>query len=101
MDVIGSLGRGMAQNPRLAARVMPAFAPMMSAFLEMLRKGQELGIIREDLAPETLSAVISGMKEGLARALLPAQGSLSPEELERFAEISWDLFRRAVRAEER
>lgn len=101
LDVVASLGRAMAQNPELAQRVMPAFAPVMSAFVDMLRRGQELGVVRKDLTPQALAAVLSSVKEGLARALFPAQGSLSPEELERFAELSWDLYRRVVRAEER
>lgn len=101
LDVLANLGRAMTQNRELAEKVMPAFAPMMAAFIDMLRRGQELGVIRKDLTAEQLSAVVGSLKEGLARAFFPPQGPLSPEELERFSEISWDLYMRVVRAEER
>jgi len=98
LDVLASLGRAMTQNRELAEKVMPAFAPMMAAFLDMLRRGQELGVVRKDLTAEQLSVVVGSMKEGMAKAFFPPQGPLSPEELERFAEIMWDLMERVIRA---
>ncbi|HVE87468.1 MAG TPA: helix-turn-helix domain-containing protein [Myxococcales bacterium] len=100
LDVLTSLGRAMVSNRELGEKIMPAFAPMAAAFLEMLRRGQEMGVVRKDMTAQQLVGVIGAMKEGLARVAFPPQGALSPEELEKFANLTWDLVVRVVRVEE-
>jgi AcrR family transcriptional regulator len=101
MDVVSAVGRATLNNKALAEKILPAFAPLVTAFLQFIQSGQELGAVRKDLTPDVILAVASGIKEGLGRSLLPAQGPLSTEQLEHFTRITWDLLKRAIRAEER
>jgi AcrR family transcriptional regulator len=101
MEVASTIGRAALSNKALADKIMPVFAPFIGAFLQFIRKGQELGAVRKDLTPEVILAVATGIKEGLGRTLLPAQGTLSAEQLEDFTRVVWDLLKRAIRAEER
>ncbi|HYV49999.1 MAG TPA: TetR/AcrR family transcriptional regulator [Myxococcaceae bacterium] len=101
MDVVSNIGRATLTNKALAEKILPVFAPFIGAFLDFLRKGQKLGAVRKDLSAEVLLAVASGIKEGVGRTLLPAQGTLSTGQLEHFTRVVWDLLKRAIRAEER
>ncbi|HEY8209986.1 MAG TPA: TetR/AcrR family transcriptional regulator [Myxococcaceae bacterium] len=101
MEVVSSLGRAALANQALAGKILPAFAPLVTAFLKFLRRGQELGAVRKDLTPEVMLAVITGIKEGLGRSVLPPQGALSAQDLERFVKLVWDLIERAIRVEEK
>src|SRR3954466_10503134 len=61
MEVASTIGRAALGNQALAAKIMPAFAPFVTAFLQFLRRGQELGAVRKDLTPEVMLAVITGI----------------------------------------
>lgn len=100
LDFMANLGRALLKDRGLAEKIMPAFTPMMSAFLEMLRRGQEMSVVRKDMTPQQLMVVLTALKEGLARAVFPMEGALAPEALEKHADLVWDLFVRVVRAEE-
>jgi hypothetical protein len=101
MDVAAAVGRAALKNKALAEKILPAFSGFVGAFLQFLRHGQEVGAVRKDLSPEVMLAVATGIKEGLGRTLLPAEGPVSAEALEHFTRITWDLLKRAIRAEER
>jgi len=101
MDVVSNIGRATLNNKALAEKIMPAFARFIGAFFQFVRTGQELGAVRKDLSPEVIMAVATGIKESLGRTLLPAQGPVSAEQLEELTRVTWDLLKRAIRAEER
>lgn len=101
MDVAAAVGRAALKNKQLSEKILPAFSGFIGAFLQFLRKGQELGAVRKDLSPEVILAVATGIKEGLGRSLLPAEGPVSAGQLEEFTRVTWDLLKRAIRAEER
>jgi hypothetical protein len=63
-------------------------------FVQLWKRGQELGAVRDDLPVEMLVAIFGSIKEGLMRPFLPDERVPTTEEIERLAAIQLDLFRR-------
>ncbi len=95
-ELVSKLGQALFLRPELAARAAPFMADTRQRISGLWKRGQELGAVRSDLPVELLLSVMQGIKEALARVLLPREHSPSLEELERMAAIQWDFFRRVA-----
>ena len=95
-ELIAKLGMALLRDSELMARVMPAMADKRQAVAALWEKGRALGAVRTDIPLELLLSVLQGIKESLARALLPRDAVPSAADLERMARIQWDLFRRVA-----
>jgi AcrR family transcriptional regulator len=93
-EVVSRIGGAILRDPELAARVAPFIARAMRVSARFWRRGQKLGAVRTDLAPELIADLVRRIKEGLAGALLPADRAPRAGELERFVSLHLDLVRR-------
>jgi AcrR family transcriptional regulator len=100
-DVIAKLASAMLRDTHLASHLAPLMKGAMKAGARLWQRGQEMGMVRADLPLETLLPLLQGIKETLARVLLPVDQAPSPADLERFIDLQMDLFRRVARREPR
>jgi AcrR family transcriptional regulator len=95
MNELGSrLGFALMKDKELRERVMGTFVRATAPFVQLWKRGQELGAVRDDLPVEMLVAIFGSIKEGLMRPFLPDERVPTTEEIERLAAIQLDLFRR-------
>jgi AcrR family transcriptional regulator len=96
LKLVSKLGGAYVDHPELAAKVAPLIAELGTRWLKALTHGQTLGAIRGDVPLPVLMAAVQGSKESLVKVYMGRGASLSPAELERFAELTWDLARRLL-----
>jgi AcrR family transcriptional regulator len=93
-ELLSRLGAAVARDPSLAARLQPLITRAMAVSTRFWRRGQEVGAVRTDLAPELLAELVQRTKEVLTRRLLPADRAASAAEEDQFIALHLDLVRR-------
>ncbi len=88
------LSTAMVNDPALAARVMPAFAPGRQKMVGFLEHGVRVGALRSDLPLGTLTAMIEAVKTAAYKGLFPGDRVPSEAELESFTDLVIDLAQR-------
>jgi AcrR family transcriptional regulator len=95
-DAVSRLGMAIVSDPELGARLQATMRVWTRAAAKYWRRGQELGAVRTDFSPEALVILLQGVKEALARVLLPTNRAPTQRELDRFIECQLDFFRRVA-----
>jgi AcrR family transcriptional regulator len=95
-DALSRLGMAIISDARLSASLQHAMADWMKVIARFWKQGQEVGAVRDDLPAEVLVGLLQGVKESLARSLLPKDRAPTEKELDRFTDLQIDFFRRVA-----
>src|SRR5262249_12776638 len=93
-ELMSRLGHAYVSDPELAQRMRAVVAGATSTQVALWKRGQQLGVVRKDIAAETLIAIGQGIKEALTRTWLTRDRVLTTREMERFTDLQLDLVRR-------
>jgi len=96
LKLVSRLGGAYVDHPELAAKVAPLLAQLSARWLQAMQHGVTLGAIRADLPMPVLMAAVQGLKESLVKVFMGGGAVPSPEVLEQFVAINWDLARRVL-----
>jgi AcrR family transcriptional regulator len=95
-DALSRLGMAIISDARLSASLQHAMADWMKVIARFWKQGQEVGAVRDDMPAEVLVGLLQGVKESLARALLPKDRAPTVKELDHFTDLQIDFFRRVA-----
>jgi AcrR family transcriptional regulator len=88
------LSNAMVNDPSLAARVMPMFAPSRQKMASFLERGVAIGALRNDLPLAAIMAMMEAAKTAAYKNLFPGDRVISEAELESFTDLVIDLGKR-------
>jgi AcrR family transcriptional regulator len=99
LKLVGRLGGAYVDHPELAAKVAPLVGELSARWLRAMEHGVSLGAVRADVPLPVLLVAVQGLKESLVKVFMGGGAVPSPEVLERFVAINWDLARRVLAPE--
>lgn len=76
----------------------PARAEGRELYLPVLRAGQKLGCVRDDVPLETLAAIWEAADSAFDQSLVQRSGALTTRRIAAHAELAFDMFRRIFEA---
>ncbi len=82
--------------PEVRSSLAEKFATARQWQAELIRRGQQLGVVRNDLPVELLQALLTGADESGDRWLAANWDRFDDSEIERFASEVFDIFRRML-----
>jgi AcrR family transcriptional regulator len=93
-DLTSRLSHAFVNDKELEARALQVLVKPATTWMALLTRGQELGIVRQDVPVRTLLALFQGIKESLIRDYTANDHVLTKDEIEQLAALQIDLFRR-------